>query len=49
MTEELKNKADAVITELEKDIIYFNNLDFTNLTEKFKRDLNIIKSLVQEG
>lgn len=49
MTEELKSKVDVVITELEKDITYFNNLGFTNLTEKFKRDLDIIKSLVQEG
>ena len=49
MTEELKSKADIVIAELEKDIIYFTNLDFTNLADKFKRDLDIIKSLVQEG
>ena len=34
-----------VIEEIENDVVYFTNIGFDYLAEKFKRDLNIIKSL----
>ena len=36
------------LTEIEKDIEYFKNLGFTVLSEKFKRDLTIIKELLKD-
>lgn len=49
MNEELKIKVDSVIAELEKDITYFKALGFDHLESKFKRDLDIIRSLVQQS
>lgn len=43
MTEETQR----IITEVEKDIIYFKAVGFDTLAEKFTRDLNIIKSLTE--
>lgn len=34
-----------VIEEIENDVVYFTNMGFDHLAEKFNRDLNIIKSL----
>lgn len=47
MTDELRQMAQNTIVELEKDITYFTNIGFVTLAEKFTRDLNIIKSLVE--
>lgn len=41
MTEDMKK----IIEDIEKDVVYFTNIGFDHLAEKFKRDLNIIKSL----
>lgn len=43
MTEELK----STIELIEKDIVYFKNIGFDILAEKFTRDLNAIKSLTE--
>lgn len=45
MTEETT----IIITEIEKDIVYFKNLGFDTLAEKFTRDLTIIKSLAKNN
>ena len=43
MTEEIK----CTIELIEKDIVYFKNIEFDILAEKFARDLNVIKSLTE--
>lgn len=43
MTEEIK----STIELIEKDIVYFKNIGFDILAEKFTRDFNIIKSLTE--
>ena len=43
MTEETTN----IISDIENDITYFKNMGFDVLAEKFTRDLNIIKSLIE--
>lgn len=35
------------ISDLKKDIEYFEQLNFVNLAEKFKRDLRVIEYLLQ--
>ena len=45
MTEEQRK----IIDEIERDITYFDKLDFKNLVSKFQRDLNLIKSLVSSN
>ncbi len=35
----------AIIRQIESDIQYFTNLGFDQLVQKFKRDLELIKSL----
>lgn len=50
MTEQERKEVESVVQELEKDIDYFTRIDFINLANKFKRDLNTIKSLIpKEG
>ena len=39
----------TVISELEREIIYFKNLGFDNLAIKFERDLTAIKQLLQNN
>lgn len=43
MTEEVE----IIVKDIEKDIVYFRNVGFNELAEKFTRDLNIIKSLAE--
>lgn len=43
-----KEEQEKVIQQIEKDICYFTNLDFPILSEKFNRDLKLIKSLMEE-
>lgn len=43
MTQEIK----CTIELIEKDVVYFKNIGFDILAEKFTRDLNIIKSLTE--
>jgi hypothetical protein len=38
----------TLIPELEKDIIYFGNIGFEHLKDKFSRDLEAIKSLLTQ-
>ena len=45
MTEEQRK----IIDEIERDITYFDKLDFKNLVSKFQRDLDLIKSLVSSN
>lgn len=42
MTEEQRK----IVEEIERDIKYFNNLEFKDLANKFQRDLDLIMSLV---
>ena len=39
----------TVISELEREIIYFKNLGFDTLAVKFERDLTAIKQLLQNN
>lgn len=43
-----KEERDVLIQDIEKDIIYFTNLGFEVLAGKFKRDLDIIQSLIPQ-
>ena len=40
---------EKLIPEIEQDITYFENIGFVHLKDKFNRDLNIIKSLLEHS
>lgn len=39
---------EMIISEIEKDIIYFGNIGFDHLKDKFNRDLIALKSLLSQ-
>ena len=39
---------DNVIKQLEDEIAYFNNISFPIIANKFQRDLNAIKYLIEK-
>ena len=41
----MNEEISKIIEDIEKDITYFKNMGFDHLSEKFQRDLDIIKGL----